>query len=511
MAKKVKATTTINPLHFEDLEPHRFEDLVRRLLYGFRDWNNIEATGKAGSDEGFDVRAWEASDAVTNVGDEGEEGVRASEGRLWQVQAKREKTITPGKMGALIEEGVNGVSPPYGYILAAATNISKTAYDTFRERLREKGVREFYFWGKDYLEDQLSLPQNDEILFTFFGLSLSPRRRSRTAELKFGINNKNKILKLVFENDVFSDQTMKQKGFLLRDIKAEHYPDKLQYPDFEKCRRWEEHYAAHVSANGVFFKLREYYAHLDAGKRQWDFSLTIDLTLRENNVDQANEARLEDEGKKAERFWKHLPRRTQAKLMRYGFVRFEDMLIIDDKGDPEYKFPHVYIDFGPIGPFQYVIGNLVQNHTAIHENELRKFKRAKIFPATFPDPVKAEIHDLTTLGLSAQSVKSLELLRGGVTIYSVDDKMGALAVGSIIRIPEKDDRHPEKYVEVTFVNHTTAAELLKQGFEHGRPELESYIGRKLADEDGVVVCDLHEVGLSSADAHLHYLENRWSY
>src|SRR5688500_1569351 len=35
MAKKIKATKTINPLHFEALDPHRFEDLVRRLLYGF--------------------------------------------------------------------------------------------------------------------------------------------------------------------------------------------------------------------------------------------------------------------------------------------------------------------------------------------------------------------------------------------------------------------------------------------------------------------------------------------
>src|ERR1700730_9407715 len=133
MAIKVKATKTINPLHFEDLEPHRFEDLVRRLLYSFRDWSNIEATGRSGSDEGFDVRAWEKGDAVTNVSDEGEEGMHALEGRLWQVQGKREKTIIPAKIRTLIREGVDQASPPYGYILAAATNISKAAYDTFRE------------------------------------------------------------------------------------------------------------------------------------------------------------------------------------------------------------------------------------------------------------------------------------------------------------------------------------------------------------------------------------------
>jgi hypothetical protein len=178
MAKKVKTTKTINPLHFEDLDPHRFEDLVRRLVYTFKDWSNIEPTGRAGTDDGFDVRAWERNaEPVNNVGDDGEEGARLVEGNLWQIQCKREKSINPSRMRLLIEEGVDGASPPYGYILAAATNISKTTYDSFRERLRNKGVVESYFWGKDYLEDILSLPQNDEILFTFFGISLSPRRR----------------------------------------------------------------------------------------------------------------------------------------------------------------------------------------------------------------------------------------------------------------------------------------------------------------------------------------------
>ena len=50
-------TRTIGPLHFEDLEPHRFEDLVRQLAYDFRDWHSVEAIGRAGSDKGMDIRA----------------------------------------------------------------------------------------------------------------------------------------------------------------------------------------------------------------------------------------------------------------------------------------------------------------------------------------------------------------------------------------------------------------------------------------------------------------------
>lgn len=38
-------TKTLNPIHFEDLEPHRFEDLIRQLLYDFKNWKSLEATG----------------------------------------------------------------------------------------------------------------------------------------------------------------------------------------------------------------------------------------------------------------------------------------------------------------------------------------------------------------------------------------------------------------------------------------------------------------------------------
>lgn len=90
MVKRTRTTRTLNPLPFENLEPHRFEDLIRRLLYGFRDWVDIEPTGRGGSDDGFDIRAWQKGESVSNISDEGEQGERSGLGRLWQVQGKRE-------------------------------------------------------------------------------------------------------------------------------------------------------------------------------------------------------------------------------------------------------------------------------------------------------------------------------------------------------------------------------------------------------------------------------------
>lgn len=57
-------TRTTNPLPFQDLEPKRFEDLIRQLAYDFRQWRRLEATGRSGGDDGFDARGLEIVDLV---------------------------------------------------------------------------------------------------------------------------------------------------------------------------------------------------------------------------------------------------------------------------------------------------------------------------------------------------------------------------------------------------------------------------------------------------------------
>src|SRR3954468_14268806 len=97
-------TRTYNPLPFTDLEPKRFEDLVRQLVYDFRSWRRLEATGRSGSDDGFDARGLEvveAPDAVAPVGQDeldDETAVDGTADRLWLIQCKRERTITPAKL-----------------------------------------------------------------------------------------------------------------------------------------------------------------------------------------------------------------------------------------------------------------------------------------------------------------------------------------------------------------------------------------------------------------------------
>jgi hypothetical protein len=101
-----RATRTINPLHFEDLEPHRFEDLVRQLAHGFRPWRSLEATGRLGNDEGVDIRGWERFAASTEADDSGAvDDVEID--REWRIQVKRHKVLGPADLRTIVTDAIS--------------------------------------------------------------------------------------------------------------------------------------------------------------------------------------------------------------------------------------------------------------------------------------------------------------------------------------------------------------------------------------------------------------------
>jgi hypothetical protein len=80
-------TKTLGPLHFEDLELKRFEE-VRELIYEFKDWQRIEATGRSGFDDGFNICANERVSQPATEQEGGESGEEEGaphpmEGNLW--------------------------------------------------------------------------------------------------------------------------------------------------------------------------------------------------------------------------------------------------------------------------------------------------------------------------------------------------------------------------------------------------------------------------------------------
>src|SRR4051794_4172386 len=120
---------TFGPIHFEDLDPHRFEDLVRELIYDYKDWQSIEATGRSGSDEGIDIRAFERvygnhTELSEDVSEDKENLNHPMDGNMWIIQCKREKELGPQKISKIVNEGVHANDPPYGYVLVGPANFS---------------------------------------------------------------------------------------------------------------------------------------------------------------------------------------------------------------------------------------------------------------------------------------------------------------------------------------------------------------------------------------------------
>jgi len=269
-------TRTLNPLPFGDLEPHRFEDLVRQLAYDLRQWKSVEATGRSGSDDGIDIRAVEvvpASPPHERDSDQesDETGDAETVERTWIFQCKREKALPPNRVRSAVAESLPaGAPPPHGFVLAAACDVSKKARDIFRAEMVHRGVEEFHIWARGELEDQLFQPKNDGLLFAYFGLSLQPRRRSQVTVLRSGITLK-KQLRSLFEADDAPDDAY----LLLRNINETYpQPSKLLLAGrhWVLCKFLHLRDPAHVAV-----LVREHLAWVSEATGKWDYVKDPDL------------------------------------------------------------------------------------------------------------------------------------------------------------------------------------------------------------------------------------------
>jgi len=156
-------------LHFEDLEPHRFEDLVRQLAWRWRSWEALDPVGAKGNDRGTDIRGFER--AVVEVA----AGRATTERREWRFQCKRKESIGPTQMRTVAEELFQGGGqPPYGVVLAAPCDVSRDTLDILREVAAARGAEECVAWTGRVVEDMLMQPTNRDLLFCYFGVPFDP-------------------------------------------------------------------------------------------------------------------------------------------------------------------------------------------------------------------------------------------------------------------------------------------------------------------------------------------------
>jgi Restriction endonuclease len=451
--RKPHIARTYAPIHFDDLDPHRFEDLIRELIYDFKEWQAIEATSRAGSDDGFDIRAFEKVARVTPLtDDDDEDDPHPMDGRRWMIQGKREKTIGPADLKKILAD-VDENDPPYGYILAASAVFSKKSYDVFREILRTKGVMEFYAWGSPELEDMLHLPKNDRILFTFFGLSLVTRRRSRTTEVRSAVIVKNKLHKVLGEPaDEFSTYV------LIRDINDIYYPYKGKYPDFNTNPRWVEREAFAHYPRGYVVHVRKHFAYVDRDLKEWNFTDDADLLYRKFAKDEGEEETNRAKIQRIRDLIDFLPRSKQGDFHLDGLVLYDDVVLVDPEGDRLYQCPHIYVDFS--AHLNNYAGT--RKYLSVGEANIEitdEWKRVEYFKTASRVGLKPPTtQDQRIVDLDGETIKAhLKGERDAETLYAIDDRYHEFHRGDIIplRGEHKGETH---YFRITHIQRTTLNE-----------------------------------------------------
>ncbi|WP_321786398.1 restriction endonuclease [Burkholderia pyrrocinia] len=386
-------TRTIGPLHFEDLDPKRFEDLVRQLAYEFKPWRRLEATGRSGNDDGFDARGYEI------IAKETQPSVSVAEGeavedesplnediddRLWLIQCKRERTIGPKALVKYLDDTVLGRDEKlHGLVFTAACDFSKKARDNFAQKCREMELEEWHLWGKAELEDQLFRPENDHLLFAYFGISLTIRRRTQRADLRARLVMKRKANRLL--------QARSHASILLRSPDATEYPYTGDLANFEKNPLWMVWQYRGMLHNGLRFCVRRHFAYLSDDGKSWDAAMAVNDARSSHEDPWLGDHENAEKRQAIYEFWSKIPEANQAWFEVVGVVLFEDILDIDELGDEYVEAPHVYATFGPgvRGPFKGFIAEVEStgrwDQRSYYPDE-RTDGRIAYFPPEFREP-----------------------------------------------------------------------------------------------------------------------------
>lgn len=393
-------TRTLNPIHFEDLEPHRFEDLVRQLLYDFKQWESLEATGRMGSDEGVDIRGIElsASSSEREDGDLDDENYEAIKDvppteNIWIIQCKREKSIGPKKLKSIVSQSLSRIDkPPFGFLLVAACDFSRKARDEFRKQVIDFGVQEFYIWGKAEIEDLLFLPKNDHLLFAYFGMSIQIRRRSFKVRVRSRLALKKKLVKVL--GDI---REQSYEHILIRDPKNTKYPYIADNTEFLKNPPWRYwQFKSHDPPDHLAFVVEQYFAYANWETKEWDVLIDCDTAIFCNrqlsglsrdafNFDNKHEIyRIYSE--------RHISENNRAWAMTIKSIHYDRILAIDELGDLHNEGPHLLVDYikdnDPFEPnWSYLVIKSAGGFSVksfIPENKLKK----NFFPKKIPDESK---------------------------------------------------------------------------------------------------------------------------
>jgi hypothetical protein len=303
-------TRTINQLHFEDLDPIRFEELILAMVYRMRRWDKLDHFGKKGSDDGIDIRSVEI--------------LENEKANTYYFQCKRYKKLTNTAIKGIVDDYLNKNDfIPQFYILVVSCSLTKKQIEYFESYCEERGFHTVTVWTSSVIEAKLYTEYHD-LLFAYFGVNLTSERKSLVGSVRRNIALKKKMHKDFIKQGGSRDSSEIMKRIsepwtkfihsevLVRSIYDKAYPEEntLLNNDFTGYYKAEVYNFYH---NGLMVRAYPYVKDI-----KYKFKEDFD----------SEEYEIVD---------------IRAEIL--GCIPFENIIEYDTDGDEYYMYPHIFCDF----------------------------------------------------------------------------------------------------------------------------------------------------------------------
>jgi hypothetical protein len=314
-------TKTINRIHFNDLDPYRFEDLCRQLIFPLKPWTQISHFGRAGSELGVDIR-----------GEYYDEGVK----KIWDVQCKRYKAITIKQLKDIIIDYLkNNKNVPDCYVLILGCVLSRTNYEKITQFAKEEGLAEILIWDSSYLETIL-YGRHPDLLFAYFEISINHRNLINVAKIEHRLKLKQQVETLLLP---YYDNPQIRKKVIIHNINYDTYPIADDRPGISSWF-WLEYFRPYFK--GISFYMQVVDIKIDLHLKKWSLC-EKDVELPENFI--------------------------KISAYRIGNIPYDNIIDFDVMGDEYYSFPHFYCEFNNLGePYEEIWYQPVQRDVVFKLN-----------------------------------------------------------------------------------------------------------------------------------------------
>lgn len=333
-------TKTTNPIHFTDLEPHRFEQLAYELLsriYVFKRFDNI---GAKGNDGGVDLYR------------------ESNSGEKYYVQCKRYASISQTSIKDIVDKIVknNEIATNSVLVYFFACDISRQAIEFSYEYAKEKGFSNAILYTSSKIEIEIS--KHKDLLNKYFSLTQTESLEDKILQRKQNIKN-HKRFSAIFQrklpNNIKERMAMienppskfKRSRFILRSIHSDIYDN----PEDNILPTWYYHnYIFDALDNGIEF--------MDSTSPQND--IIVNLVTRGWHFKTDNE-RLTD----------YITCINKNCLKVIGLVPYHEIVETEEDGDQTFRDPILHCKFSYDGkPFKEIYCKYEQENINFKENKL---------------------------------------------------------------------------------------------------------------------------------------------